>query len=79
MNEGGNRRGLVFAALVVMLAAVGIYLTMGSGSGDEQQDSAEPAGVGRTVLGSQEQVSAGGRARRRRPATHPSTSTPTCR
>jgi hypothetical protein len=58
MNEGGNRRGLVFAALVVMLAAVGIYLTMGSGSGDEQQDPAEPAGVGRTVLGSQEQVSA---------------------
>jgi hypothetical protein len=58
MNEGGNRRGLVFAALVVMLAAVGIYLTMGSGSGDEQRDSAEPAGVGRTVLGSQEQVSA---------------------
>jgi hypothetical protein len=58
MNEGGNRRGLVFAVLVVMLAAVGIYLTMGSGSGDEQRDSAEPAGVGRTVLGSQEQVSA---------------------
>jgi hypothetical protein len=57
MNEGGNRRGLVFAVLVAMLAAVGIYLTMWPDSGDEQQSLAEPAGVSRTVLGSQEQAS----------------------
>ncbi|MDP9849025.1 hypothetical protein [Streptosporangium lutulentum] len=58
MNEGGNRRGLVFAVLVAMLAAVGIYLTMGSGSGGEQQESAEPVGVSRTVPGSPEPVGA---------------------
>jgi hypothetical protein len=58
MNEGGNRRGFVFAVLVAMLAAVGIYLTMWPDSSDEQQGLAEPVGVSRTVLGSQEQVSA---------------------
>ncbi|MFF5206752.1 hypothetical protein [Streptosporangium sp. NPDC000396] len=58
MVEGGNRRGLVFAVLVVILAVVGIYLTMWPDSGDGQQTPADPVGVSRTAPGSQAQVSA---------------------
>lgn len=53
MREGGSRRGLVFAVLVVILAAVGIYLTMWPDSGDGQQPQADPVGTSRTVLESQ--------------------------
>ncbi|MFD8565014.1 hypothetical protein ACWDOR_44715 [Streptosporangium canum] len=53
MVEGGSRRGLVFAVLVIMLAAVGIYLTMWPDSGDERQTSADPVGASRTVAASQ--------------------------
>ncbi|GAT69667.1 hypothetical protein HS048_00010 [Planomonospora sp. ID91781] len=48
MAEIGGRRGIVFAVLVGLLAAVGIYLTMwesGTGGGQAQ---AGPVGVGRT-------------------------------
>ncbi|WP_433245204.1 hypothetical protein ACQPYK_43005 [Streptosporangium sp. CA-135522] len=49
MVEGGSRRGLVFAVLVVMLAAVGIYLTMWPGSGEEEPARTDPVGVSRTA------------------------------
>ncbi|WP_433434369.1 hypothetical protein [Nonomuraea sp. CA-141351] len=39
MAERGDRRGVAFAAIVVVIAAVGIYLTMWPDSGD---DPAEP-------------------------------------
>ncbi|MFG3439056.1 hypothetical protein ACGF0J_17570 [Nonomuraea sp. NPDC047897] len=41
MSATGDKRGLAFAAIVVVIAAVGIYLTMWPGSGDE--DSEPPA------------------------------------
>ncbi|WP_449063811.1 hypothetical protein [Planomonospora algeriensis] len=48
MAEIGGRRGVVFAVLVGLLAAVGIYLTMWeSGTGGEQAQVG-PVGVGRT-------------------------------
>lgn len=37
MVEGGGRRGVVFGVLVVVLALVGIYLTMWPDSDDGQQ------------------------------------------
>ncbi|MEV8630129.1 hypothetical protein AB0395_00590 [Streptosporangium sp. NPDC051023] len=49
----GNRRGVVFAVLVVMLALVGIYLTMWPSSGGGQEPAAEPVGASRTVRGAQ--------------------------
>ncbi|GAA2890347.1 hypothetical protein GCM10010517_54660 [Streptosporangium fragile] len=52
MTEGGTRRGVVFAVLVVMLAAVGIYLTMWPDSGGDLRTGAEPVGADRTVAGS---------------------------
>ncbi|MGV9771296.1 hypothetical protein [Streptosporangium sp. NPDC003464] len=58
MVEGGSRRGLVFAVLVMMLAAVGIYLTMWPDSGDEGRPQPDPVGVSRTVPGSRAAVSA---------------------
>ncbi|WP_326829342.1 hypothetical protein OIE13_35655 [Streptosporangium sp. NBC_01810] len=54
MIEGGNRRGAVFAVLVVVLAVVGIYLTMWPESDDEVGDQTEPASVTRTVASGQE-------------------------
>ncbi|MBB2913461.1 hypothetical protein FHS43_004765 [Streptosporangium becharense] len=52
MTEGGTRRGAVFAVLVAMLAAVGIYLTVWSGPGDDPRTGAGPTGADRTVAGS---------------------------
>ncbi|GHE29438.1 hypothetical protein GCM10017673_35010 [Streptosporangium violaceochromogenes] len=49
MAEGGNRRGVVFAALVAVLALAGVYLTLWSESGDQER---EPAGASRTLPGS---------------------------
>ncbi|MGC5014663.1 hypothetical protein ACLQ2R_28175 [Streptosporangium sp. DT93] len=49
MAELGNRRGVVFAVLVGLLAAVGVYLTMESAPGDGTEGRADPAGVTRTV------------------------------
>ncbi|GAA4222942.1 hypothetical protein FHR32_001798 [Streptosporangium album] len=57
MVEGGSRRGGVFAVLVVVLALVGIYLTMRPDSGDGRQAPADQVGVDRTVRGSQAPVS----------------------
>ncbi|MFJ2028897.1 hypothetical protein [Streptosporangium sp. NPDC087985] len=57
MVEGGSRRGTVFAVLVVVLALVGIYLTMWPDSGDGQQARTDPVGVSRTGRGSQAPVS----------------------
>ncbi|MEV7012499.1 hypothetical protein [Streptosporangium sp. NPDC051022] len=47
----GNRRGVVFAVLVALLALVGIYLTMWPSTGDEQTPEADPVGVSRTLSG----------------------------
>lgn len=41
MAQPGDRRGVAFAAVVVVIAAVGLYLTMWPDSPD--QDAAEPA------------------------------------
>ncbi|WP_326825628.1 hypothetical protein [Streptosporangium sp. NBC_01756] len=57
MVEGGGRRGVVFGVLVVVLALVGIYLTMWPDSDDGQQPPAGPVGVSRTVSGSKAPVS----------------------
>ncbi|MEV1172423.1 hypothetical protein [Nonomuraea sp. NPDC049784] len=38
MAERGDRRGVAFAAIVVVIAAVGIYLTMWPDSGDDQAE-----------------------------------------
>ncbi|MEU4534996.1 hypothetical protein AB0G15_09030 [Streptosporangium sp. NPDC023825] len=54
MIEGGSRRGAVFAVLVVILAAVGIYVTMWSDTGESPETRAEPAGVTRTVASGRE-------------------------
>ncbi|MFC7592716.1 hypothetical protein ACFQYP_60140 [Nonomuraea antimicrobica] len=43
MAQPGDRRGVAFAAIVVVIAAVGIYLTMWPDSPDE--DAAEPQQV----------------------------------
>lgn len=51
MVEGGSRRGAVFAVLVVILAVVGVYLTMWSDTGG---GPGQPAGVTRTVASGQE-------------------------
>lgn len=52
MIEGGNRRGVVFAVLVVMLAAVGVYLTMWPDSDDGEKPGSDPA-PSRTASGAQ--------------------------
>ncbi|MGJ6961170.1 hypothetical protein ACSDR0_04610 [Streptosporangium sp. G11] len=54
MIEGGSRRGVVFAVLVVIIAAVGIYVTMWSDTGKGPETRAESAGVTRTVVSGQE-------------------------
>ncbi|MGS2645258.1 hypothetical protein [Streptosporangium sp. LJ11] len=54
MIEGGSRRGAVFAVLVVILAAVGVYVTMWSDTGEGPETRAEPAGVTRTVASGRE-------------------------
>lgn len=54
MTEAGNRRGVVFAVLVVLLAAVGIYLTMWPDADPGPELSGEPAGVTRTVASGQQ-------------------------
>ncbi|MEU3165932.1 hypothetical protein [Streptosporangium sp. NPDC006930] len=51
MVEGGSRRGAVFAVLVVILAVVGVYLTMWP---DTEGGPGQPAGVTRTVASGQE-------------------------
>jgi hypothetical protein len=56
MIEGGSRRGAVFAVLVVILAAVGVYLTMWPDAGGGQETRTESAGVTRTVVSGQEQA-----------------------
>ncbi|MET8047547.1 hypothetical protein ABZU75_08075 [Streptosporangium sp. NPDC005286] len=56
MTEGGNRRGAVFAVLVAVLAAVGVYLTMWPESGGGVENPTEPAGATRTVASGQEPV-----------------------
>ncbi|GAA3233694.1 hypothetical protein [Nonomuraea helvata] len=44
MAERGDKRGVAFAAIVVVIAAVGIYLTMWPDSGNDQADpKQEPA------------------------------------
>ncbi|MFC4058344.1 hypothetical protein ACFOWE_08565 [Planomonospora corallina] len=47
MAESGGRRGVVFAVLVALLAAVGIYLTMWETGGGRAVE-ADPVGAGRT-------------------------------
>ncbi|MBG0826176.1 hypothetical protein HS041_00050 [Planomonospora sp. ID67723] len=55
MADNGGRRGAVFAVLVGLLAAVGIYLTMSGPEGGEDIRS-DPAGASRTVPGSPAQT-----------------------
>lgn len=43
MSTTGDKRGLAFAAIVVVIAAVGIYLTMWPSSGDDDGDAGNPA------------------------------------
>src|SRR5688572_29021641 len=51
MAEIGGRRGIVFAILVRLLAAVGIYLTMWSSGTGGEQTQIGPVGAGRTGTG----------------------------
>ncbi|MFI6508568.1 hypothetical protein ACIBCT_13265 [Streptosporangium sp. NPDC050855] len=55
MTELGNRRGVVFAVLVALLAAVGVYLTMGSDPGAGPGGRPDPAGATRGVAGTEGQ------------------------
>ncbi|GAA3129120.1 hypothetical protein GCM10010466_19760 [Planomonospora alba] len=52
MVESGGRRGVVFAVLVGLLAAVGIYLTMWETAGGGRAAEADPVGAGRASAGS---------------------------
>ncbi|MET7328675.1 hypothetical protein [Nonomuraea sp. NPDC005650] len=45
MVQRGDRRGVAFAAVVVVIAAVGIYLTMWPDSQDRAEPRQEPTGV----------------------------------
>ncbi|MFF0306702.1 hypothetical protein ACFYSC_04700 [Streptosporangium sp. NPDC004379] len=58
MAEGGNRRGLVFAVLVAMLAGVGVYLTMMSGQPGGEPAGQDPARADRATAQARARVSA---------------------
>ncbi|SDI80544.1 hypothetical protein [Nonomuraea jiangxiensis] len=45
MAQPGDRRGVAFAAIVVVIAAVGIYLTMWPDSGEEPEAGPVPSAV----------------------------------
>ncbi|SEG98923.1 hypothetical protein SAMN05444920_112113 [Nonomuraea solani] len=45
MAQPGDRRGVAFAAIVVVIAAVGIYLTMWPDSSDQDESSPQAARV----------------------------------
>ncbi|MBN6051333.1 hypothetical protein JYK22_05255 [Nonomuraea sp. RK-328] len=50
MAQSGDKRGLAFAAIVVVIAAVGLYLTMWPGSGDSPEEEPAAARTPRSVV-----------------------------